>query len=71
MLALTSSCSILFFYICGVIVIGMLVSPQDDRLVQSGKSKGTASASPFVLAIQSVQIQVSSVGPFEAGLMFI
>lgn len=48
---------ILFFYICGVIVIGMLVSANDPRLVQSGRAAKTASASPFVLAITGVGIQ--------------
>lgn len=51
---------ILWFYICGVLVIGMLVSADDPRLTSiSGASKSTASASPFVLAIQSVGIKVS------------
>lgn len=47
---------ILVFYIGGVIVIGMLVSPTNPGLVVKGKAAKTAAASPFVLAIQSVNI---------------
>jgi amino acid transporter len=50
---------ILWFYICGVIVIGMLVSPSDPSLTVSGSAKSTAAASPFVIAIRNVGIQVS------------
>lgn len=51
---------ILWFYICGVIVISILVSANDPRLTAlSGKAKSTAAASPFVLAFESVGIRVS------------
>lgn len=48
---------ILFFYIFGVLVIGMLVSPNDPNLTGlSGSSKSTAAASPFVIAFKNVGI---------------
>lgn len=51
---------ILWFYICGVIVIGMLVSPNNPSLTAlSGSKKNTAAASPFVIAFTNVGIQVS------------
>lgn len=40
---------ILLFYIGGVTVIGLLVPSNDPRL---GLGKGTAAASPFVIAIK-------------------
>lgn len=48
---------ILWFYICGVIVIGMLVASNDPRLKAKGAAKSTASASPFVVAIISAKIK--------------
>lgn len=45
---------ILLFYIGGVIVIGWLVPYTDTRLLSTS---GTASASPFVIAINNAQIK--------------
>ncbi|KAJ6562656.1 amino acid permease/ SLC12A domain-containing protein [Mycena capillaripes] len=39
---------ILMFYVCGILIVGMLVPSNDDRLLQS---TGTAASSPFVLAM--------------------
>lgn len=46
---------ILFFYICGITIVGMLVPSDDPRLLQS---KGTAASSPFVLAFNRAGISV-------------
>ncbi len=46
---------ILLFYIGGVTVIGLLVPSNDPNL---GLNKGTASASPFVIAIKRSGIKV-------------
>lgn len=51
---------ILFFYICGVLIVGMIVSSSSPLLAQAA-AKGTAggaSASPFVVAIQAAGINV-------------
>ncbi|UZJ57615.1 hypothetical protein CBS101457_006935 [Exobasidium rhododendri] len=49
---------IIFFYIFGVLVIGMLVRADDPRLTSvKGSLKSTAAASPFVLAIESAGIK--------------
>lgn len=51
---------ILFFYILGILFVGMVVDPQGKELL-AAKSKGTAggaSASPFVVAIQQAHIKV-------------
>lgn len=51
---------ILFFYICGVLIVGMVVDSQSPLLIAAA-AKGTsggASASPFVVAIQAAGIQV-------------
>jgi len=51
---------ILFFYIIGVLIIGMIVDSNSTLLAQAS-AKGTAggaSASPFVVAIQSAGIKV-------------
>ncbi|VDB91570.1 unnamed protein product [Peniophora sp. CBMAI 1063] len=45
---------ILLFYIGGVIVIGLLVPSNDDRL---NLASGTAASSPFVIAIQNAKIR--------------
>ncbi|EIN13541.1 amino acid permease [Punctularia strigosozonata HHB-11173 SS5] len=44
---------ILLFYICGVIIIGLLVPSNDKTLT---KGDGTANASPFVIAIKNAGI---------------
>ncbi|KAJ7937336.1 amino acid permease [Mycena leptocephala] len=46
---------ILLFYIGGVIIIGLLVPSDDDRL---NLSTGTAASSPFVIAIQRSGIKI-------------
>ncbi|KAL1738913.1 amino acid permease/ SLC12A domain-containing protein, partial [Schizophyllum fasciatum] len=46
---------ILLFYICGTIVIGLLVPSNNERLVSGS---GTASSSPFVIAIENAGIKV-------------
>ncbi|KAL1694763.1 amino acid permease/ SLC12A domain-containing protein [Schizophyllum commune] len=46
---------ILLFYICGTIVIGLLVPSNNERLVSGS---GTASSSPFVIAIENAGISV-------------
>jgi amino acid transporter len=51
---------ILFFYICGVLIVGMVVDSNSPLLAQAA-NKGTAggaSASPFVVAIQAAGINV-------------
>ncbi|OZJ02700.1 hypothetical protein BZG36_04603, partial [Bifiguratus adelaidae] len=52
---------ILLFYIVGVLIIGLLVPSDDPALNLSGvnaKNKGTAAASPFVIAITRAGIPV-------------
>jgi len=51
---------ILFFYIIGVLIIGMIVDSNSTLLAQASKkgTAGGASASPFVVAIQSAGIKV-------------
>jgi amino acid transporter len=46
---------LIFFYICSVIVVGMLVPSNDPALFQSGTSAGQ---SPFVIAFTRAGIQV-------------
>jgi len=46
---------ILLFYICGILVVGMLVPYDNPRLLQS---TGTAASSPFVLAFNLAGIKV-------------
>lgn len=51
---------ILFFYILGILLVGMVVDPKGKELL-AAKDKGTeggASASPFVVAIQQAHIKV-------------
>jgi len=51
---------IIFFYICGVLIVGMVVDSSSPLLAQAA-AKGTAggaSASPFVVAIQAAKIKV-------------
>lgn len=51
---------ILFFYICGVLIVGMIVD-SNGALLAAAVSKGTAggaAASPFVVAIQAAGITV-------------
>jgi yeast amino acid transporter len=45
---------ILLFYICVIIIIGMLVSSSDPRL----NLNDTAAGSPFVLAIENAGVAV-------------
>jgi amino acid transporter len=47
---------ILLFYVGGVFIIGLLVPSNDPNLGLSG-SKGTAAASPFVIAIKRAGIK--------------
>ena len=51
---------IIFFYIIGVLIIGMIVSSSSPLLAQANKkgTAGGASASPFVVAIESAGIKV-------------
>lgn len=49
---------ILVFYIGSIMVISLLVSSRNPMLVQTGRAKDTAAASPFVIAIKSVGIEV-------------
>ncbi|TRM61471.1 amino acid permease/ SLC12A domain-containing protein [Schizophyllum amplum] len=46
---------ILLFYICGTIIIGLLVPSNDPRLTNAS---GTAASSPFVIAIENAGIKV-------------
>ncbi|ODV59066.1 uncharacterized protein ASCRUDRAFT_77464 [Ascoidea rubescens DSM 1968] len=50
---------IIFFYVCGSIVIGVIVASDNDRLM-SAVSEGAsgAAASPFVIGIQNAGIKV-------------
>jgi amino acid transporter len=50
---------ILFFYIFGVLIVGMIVSSNSKLLAQAAKkgTAGGASASPFVVAIQTAGIK--------------
>ncbi|KAF9480057.1 amino acid permease [Pholiota conissans] len=47
---------ILLFYICGTVVIGLLV-PSNDARLNLKETAGTAAASPFVIAIQRAGIK--------------
>jgi len=51
---------IIFFYILGVLIIGMIVDSNSTLLLQATKrgTAGGASASPFVVAILSAGIDV-------------
>ncbi|ORY35551.1 putative amino acid transporter [Naematelia encephala] len=51
---------ILFFYIIGVLIVGMIVDSSSTLLAQAAKkgTSGGASASPFVVAIQAAGIRV-------------
>lgn len=46
-----------FFYVFGTLVIGVICSPTDPKLL-ANTGKGNASASPFVLGIQNAGIPV-------------
>ncbi|EXJ86748.1 hypothetical protein A1O3_03702 [Capronia epimyces CBS 606.96] len=46
------------FYVGGVLVLGMAVPYDNDRLVGATKAKTSAAASPFVIAIQLAGIKV-------------
>ncbi|OAL45863.1 dicarboxylic amino acid permease [Pyrenochaeta sp. DS3sAY3a] len=46
------------FYIIGVLVLGMVVPYDNDRLVGATKKKTSAAASPYVIAIQLAGIKV-------------
>jgi amino acid transporter len=50
----------LFFYIIGVLIVGMVVDSNSTLLAQAAKkgTAGGASASPFVVAIESAGIKV-------------
>ncbi|CAO1632411.1 unnamed protein product [Parajaminaea phylloscopi] len=48
---------ILFFYILLIFLVGLIVPSDSDLLVGATKSKNTAAASPFVVAIKIAQIQ--------------
>lgn len=50
---------ILFFYIIGVLVIGMVVDSSSKLLAQAAAkgTAGVASASPFVVVFQAAQIR--------------
>lgn len=49
---------IVFFYIIGVLVLGMAVPYTNDRLVGATKSRTGAAASPFVVAVRLANIPV-------------
>lgn len=51
---------ILFFYIFGVLIVGMIVDSNSTLLAQAAKkgTSGGASASPFVVAIESAGIRI-------------
>lgn len=50
---------LLFFYILGSLVIGVIVSSQSPRLLSAlNAGAGNAAASPFVIGIQNAHIQV-------------
>jgi amino acid transporter len=49
---------IVFFYIVGVLVLGMSVPYTNDRLIGATKSSTSAAASPFVIAVQLAKINV-------------
>ncbi|PWN44752.1 amino acid transporter [Ceraceosorus guamensis] len=48
---------ILFFYWIGTTMIGLIVPSDDPRLLGKGVTKGTAAASPFVIAVVDAQIK--------------
>ncbi|OWB57035.1 hypothetical protein B5S28_g2958 [[Candida] boidinii] len=50
---------LIFFYICGVLVIGVIVAYNDPRLMNAiANGKSGAAASPFVIGIQNAGIKV-------------
>ena len=49
---------ILVFYICSVLLLGMIVPYDSDRLIFATKKSSSAAASPFVVAIQIAGISV-------------
>ncbi|OWB57037.1 hypothetical protein B5S28_g2960 [[Candida] boidinii] len=50
---------LIFFYICGVLVIGVIVASNDPRLMNAIASGSSgAAASPFVIGIQNAGIKV-------------
>ena len=46
------------FYIFGVLILGMAIPYDNDRLVGATKQKTSAAASPYVIAIQLAGIKV-------------
>lgn len=47
---------IVFFYIIGVLVLGMAIPHNNERLIGATKAKTSAAASPFVIAVKLARI---------------